>query len=242
MLESSRAGLQVPLPSPKKDVALQGRDIVDLGPVDVSFVEHKSGAIEVRLLSRVVPDGAVTAWGATVEVLPQPADTFCIQAAHLIKGIPETHHDPVPDLIVRAAGFSTAYEALGEVAWFQVRQTGDGFEMAWATIEGWRAVRCAITFGQVVALANRFRAILNDMTPEDHKARMVDLTPWGGARQLSKADGEAPVGAFIKLTEPAAAKAPTLPAPPDPKLRAQKDEGPATMAGPSRGAEPRNRC
>lgn len=194
MLENTRAGLAstTRLFPPKLNLALEGRDIIALGDIDVVRVEKTEGAVAVHLRSRNTPYV-----GVVIEILPLIARDLVAQAPRMLANIPENRRAPVPALIEPVV---SVYENIGEVAFFQIAPAIENLDMYWSAIVTNKTVRGTVTTGQVEALARDIAAVLADFTPEDHGARMVDCRQMGSARKMTAEDGDLPVGAFVNLT------------------------------------------
>ncbi len=200
MLESTRAAINATaslFPS-KLNVALAGREIIDLGPVDVVSVEKGQGCVEVMLRER----DNTRRGGILLEILPIGADNLRIQAPKMLAGVPEARRAPPPEPIAPEPGRSYMHQRI-ETAYYQIAPAPEHLEMVWTETDVPRAVRCTVTTGQVDALVQAVADVLATFTPEDHKARLVDCTHMGSARQLTEADGELPVGVFAQITTPA---------------------------------------
>lgn len=174
-------GLAAPLFSLKKNSLLQGRDVIDLGAVDVFDVRHDRGAVAVTLVQRGLPENESAA-SVTFEILPIAAEDFTGLAKRFLASLPEEYRGDVPTAESRRVEQATA---LGEVAASQVARREGGLEMAWTGVSEPRAVKCLITSGQLESLVSQVNAILGAMSEKDRGARLVRLEGWGTTRKIA---------------------------------------------------------
>lgn len=172
------AGLARPIFVPKKGVVAVGRNVCDLGHVDILDVKADRGAISARLSQR---DATISPVCATIEILPFPADDFVVQAKRFLAAMPDSKRADVPTVDGHEGRNPVAF---GEVAAFQLAHASDGIELIWSSIERPEALRCLVTSGQLEVMAGQVRQILSDMTPEDRNGRIVKLDGWGTARAV----------------------------------------------------------
>ncbi len=171
------SGLETPLFIPKKGVVAEGREPLDLGPVDIIDVRAHEGAVVATLTQR---DGE-SRRAVRIEILPYPADDFIGRARVFLRAMPESRKAPAPPPVDGPAAEMVAF---GEVAGFQLANTKSGCEMIWSSVSQPRVVRSIVTSAQLETMRDEVSAVLSAMTKEERESRLVRVEGAGMARKI----------------------------------------------------------